>query len=208
MSNLNNSADGCPVSNKMSHYFTEGETAFFSLSTKDILDRLPKKDEDELPVIFVYMKIKPKMLDNVTLSSVQIVSYTIFAAASLTIHSKPFVSSLPLITALFIATLTLALFPRKSRLLDMRSSVFSLSIGLSVVLALYFISTYFRLRVVSFLYPKIISPDIAQILGGTVLLLILTLYVSAFIIDCKRRKWFKCKEKQTECKSGTENTKS
>lgn len=184
------------INDSDSNFYSEGETVFFALSLDSVLEKIL-----EQPSLFVYIKTKPQMVDNITLSSIQTVSYVIFVATALTVHSARFITSLPLITAVFVALLTLALFPRKSRLLDMRPSVFSLSIGLSTVVTLYFLSTYYNRKVISLVYPVVNKLLPVTYLACVLIFLIILGDVTAFFIHYRMKRNLDCKKCKYKQKS-------
>ncbi len=145
------------------NFYCEGRDLFFALS---------KAKLDKLRYLVVIMRISPQTRIFAAVSSIQLLTVSILVTLALEIHSQTFGTSISLITGLFLALLTLLLYPERSRLVDTRASVAIYSIILSTVIILHVISIYRKYKVVSnilnFFHPlnKVFVPAVLISLGG------------------------------------------
>jgi hypothetical protein len=97
----------------------------------------------------VFLRISPQKRSFLAISSIQLLTVSVLVSLALVIHSLPFRDSFSLITGLFLASLTLLLYPERSRVMDTRISVSIYSGILSTMIILHVTSIYGKFEVVS-----------------------------------------------------------
>jgi hypothetical protein len=122
------------------NYYAEGNEVFFAFS---------KKKLEKLKYLIVFLRISPQKRSFLAISSIQLLTVSVLVSLALVIHSLPFRDSFSLITGLFLASLTLLLYPERSRVMDTRISVSFYSGFLSIMIILHVTSIYGKFEVVS-----------------------------------------------------------
>lgn len=122
------------------NYYAEGNEVFFAFSEKKL---------EKLKYLMVFLRISPQKRSFLAISSIQLLTVSVLVSLALVIHSLPFRDSFSLITGLFLASLTLLLYPERSRVMDTRISVSIYSSILSTMIILHVTSIYGKFEVVS-----------------------------------------------------------
>ena len=149
------------------NFYCEGRDLFFALS---------KAKLDKLKYLVVIVRISPQTRIFFAISSIQLLTVSILVTLALEIHSQPFSASFSLVTGLFLALLTLLLYPERSRLMDTRISDAIYSVILSTVLVLHALSIYIDVKVTSYLLNRFLLLHSLLIYVGWTLIGVYILY--------------------------------
>jgi hypothetical protein len=159
------------------NFYCEGRDLFFALS---------KAKLDKLRYLVVILRVSPQTRIFAAVSSIQLLTVSVLVTLALQIHSQPFSTSFSLITGLFLALLTLLLYPERSRLMDTRISVAIYSVILSIALILHALSIYINLKIISLLFDTF---PVLYFLLVTIVSLLLLLYIGYCLLEWAYRRY-------------------
>lgn len=159
------------------NFYCEGRDLFFALS---------KAKLDKLRYLVVILRVSPQTRIFYAVSSIQLLTVSVLVTLALEIHSQPFSTSLSLITGLFLALLTLLLYPERSRLMDTRISVAIYSVMLSTALILHALSIYVNLKIISLLFDTF---PVLHSLLVTIVISLLLLYIGYCLLEWAYRRY-------------------
>ena len=158
------------------NFYSEGGDLFFALSERKLKGS---------KYLTVFLRISPQTSIYVAISSIQLLTVSVLVTLALEIHSQPFYRSFSLITGLFLALLTLLLYPERSRLMDTRTSVSFYSVILSTILIFHALSRYMNLKLVSDFLNTL--PVLRSLLIPAVLVL-MAAYIGYSLLDWAHRR--------------------
>ncbi len=158
----------------ITNYYSEGRDLFFAISGRRL---------DKIKYLIIFIRISPQSRIFLAVSSIQILAVSVLASLAFVIHSQPFYHSFSLITGLFLAMLTLLLYPERSRLIDTRISVAVYSVLLSVMIVLHLLSLYGHFRLVS----DILSIPVLRSLLIPSIIAISGIYIASIFLDWAHR---------------------
>ena len=159
------------------NFYCEGRDLFFALS---------KAKLDKLRYLVVILRVSPQTRIFAAVSSIQLLTVSVLVTLALQIHSQPFSTSFSLITGLFLALLTLLLYPERSRLMDTRISVAIYSVILSIALILHALSIYINLKIISLLFDTF---PVLYFLLVTIVSFLLFLYIGYCLLEWAYRRY-------------------